>query len=336
MAIFMVKCPYCGSPTELNDEKEHCFCTECGMKILASEAELYVPSDEPAAQSVPEETAQSIPEAPPIPHLTLDPAVPEAEPEDVGAEPETASEPAVYDGPPLNNAEQLEYLIMHQPQPLDSVVFHNSDECAAYANGLHALILDLSARYARMNHAEEATCLDYLERGIGYCEYLDTRKLKFLAGTHEEKGRTVEDYGTYPVSKKILKEIKDTRDQFVSSYNGFFTPKIAAAKAALEETKEKIKALPGLTRFYHSFCTPLMGILTLALFAIGLVPIILKKAALWFSANTVITVVGGALFIFWAVTAVLWLFRGGSARQLFKTAERQVGEVRTYRAKLKS
>ena len=63
---------------------------------------------------------------------------------------------------------------------------------------------------------------------------------------------------------------------------------------------------------------------------------VLKKAALWFSANTVITVVGGALFIFWAVTAVLWLFRGGSARQLYKTAERQVGEVRTYRGKLKS
>ncbi len=343
MAIFMVKCPSCGSPTELNDEKEHCFCTECGMKILASEAELFVPSDEPAAEPVPEpmpapapeDPGFGFPETPPIPQLTLEPQI-ETEDTDISEEPPLPEKIPVYDGPPLNNAEQLDYLIMHQPQPLDSVIFHNSNECAAYANDLHALILDLSGRYARMNHAEEATCLDFLERSIGYCEYLDTRKLKFLAGTHEEKGKTVEDYGTYPVSKTLLKEIKDAREQFVSAYNGFFTPKIASAKAALEETKEKIKSLPGLTRFYHSFCTPLMGILTAAFFAIGLVPILLKKAELWFSINTVITFVGAILFIGWAVTSVLWLFRGGSARQLYKTAERQVGEVRTYRGKLKS
>ena len=44
MAIYMVKCPSCGSATELNDEKDFCFCTECGKKILASEAELYAPT----------------------------------------------------------------------------------------------------------------------------------------------------------------------------------------------------------------------------------------------------------------------------------------------------
>ncbi len=341
MAIFMVKCPSCGSPTELNDEKEFCFCTECGMKILKSEAELYSPPDEPSAAGEPADAPAPIPQLtldPPIPAEPAAPAAPEAPVffTDAEAAPEIPYEPEIPVGPPLNNAEQLDYLIMHQPQPLDSVVFHNSDECAAYVTDLHALILDLSSRYARMNHAEEATCLDFLERGIGYCEYLDTRKMKFLAGTHEEKGRTVEDYGTYPVSKAVLKEIRDVREEFVSSYNGFFNPKIAAAKEALDETKEKIRELPGLMRFYHSFCTPLMGILTLALFAIGLVPILLKKYSFGLNINTLITVVGAILFIGWIVTTVMWILRGGSARQLYKTADRQVGEVRTYRAKLKS
>ena len=322
MAIYMVKCPSCGSATELNDEKDFGFCTECGMKILTAEAELFVPPEEggdaPAA---------------PVPELTLTPApLAEAEEEEDAAPPA----PPVYDGPVLSNAEQLNYLIMHQPQPLDSVVFRSSDDCANYANSLHDLIMELSARYARMNQAEEATCLDYLERGIAYCEYLDTRKLKFLAGTHEEKGRTVEDFGTYPVSKTLLKEIKDVREQFVSAYNGFFEPKIQAAKAALDETKEKIRQLPGAMRFYHSFCTPLMGILSAALFAIGLVPMLLKLQSVDLRVNIPIAVVGGALFIAWVVTTVLWVLKGGSTRQLYKAADRQVNEARTYRAKLKS
>ena len=343
MAIYMVKCPSCGSATELNDEKEFGFCTECGMKILTAEAELFAEPD-PAGETAPAESAAEAVPAPaaeeaPVPQLTLEPAIPAPDtgeaPAAEGSAPQSA--PAVYDGPLPTNAEQLEYLILHQPQPLDSVVFHSSDECAAYVNDLHALIRDLGARYAQMNHAEEATCLDYLERGIGYCEYLDTRRLRFLAGTHEENGKVVEDYGTFPVSKTLLKEIKDVREQFVQSYNGFFQPKIAAAKAALEETKEKIKALPGLMRFYHSFCTPLMGILTAALFAIGLVPILtMEKYSFGVNINTLICIIGAILFIAWAVTTVLWIIKGGSARQLYKAADRQIAEVRTYRAKLKS
>ena len=338
MAIYLVKCPSCGSATELNDEKDFGFCTECGMKILTSEAELY---------TEPESTPPDAPTAVP----TFDgaslssegagapdgPSTDDAPSADLSASTETPAPSApVYDGPPLTNAEQLDYLILNRPQPLDSVVFRSSDECAAYVTGLHDLICDLGARYASMNHAEEATCLDFLERGIGYCEYLDTRRLRFLAGTHEENGKVVEDYGTFPVSKTLLKEIKEVREQFISAYNGFFQPKIAAAKADLEETKEKIKALPGLMRFYHSFCTPLMGILTAALFAIGLVPILMKLEKLDLRINIPIAAVGGLLFIAWIVTTVIWILKGGSARQLYKAADRQVNEVRTYRAKLKS
>lgn len=328
MAIYMAKCPECGSATELNDEKDFGFCTECGKKILTQDAELWTETDAPASDAPQPDAPQS--DAPVADIVPADIA-PAPEPE-----PAVETPVAVYAGPPLTNAEHLDYLILHQPQPLDSMVFHSSDECAAYANDLHALVLELRGRYAAMNHAEEATCLDFLERGIGYCEYLDTRRLKFLAGTHEEKGRTVEDYGTYPVSKSLLKEIKDTREQFVAAYNGFFQPKIAGAKAALEDTKTKIKNLPGAMRFYHSFCTPLMGILTLALFAIGLVPILMKLENLDLRINIPIAVVGGALFIAWAVTTVMWVVKGGSARQLYKAADRQVSEVRTYRAKLKS
>ena len=134
-----------------------------------------------------------------------------------------------------------------------------------------------------------------------------------------------------------LKEIKDAREQFVAAYNGFFSPKIASAKAALDETKEKIRQLPGLSRFYHSFCTPLMGILTAALFAVGLVPILtMEKYSFGVNINTLIAVVGAVLFIAWIVTTILWIINGASARQLYKAAERQVGEVRTYRGKLKS
>ena len=354
MAIYMVKCPSCGSATELNDEREFTYCTECGKKILTQDAELWTEADAPASD------APAVPDIPDVPGVPGVPGVPDAEAPaadivpsddtttsvghdaDIVPQPDDAPEPAaetpaaVYDGPPLTNAEHLDYLILHQPQPLDGMICRASDECAAYANDLHALVLELRGRYAAMNHAEEATCLDFLERGIGYCEYLDTRRLKFLAGTHEEKGRTVEDYGTYPVSKTLLKEIKDTREHFVAQYNGFFQPKIASAKAALEDTKEKIKNLPGAMRFYHSFCTPLMGILTLALFAIGLVPILLKLENLDLRINIPIAVVGGALFIAWVVTTVMWVIKGGSARQLYKAADRQVGEVRTYRAKLKS
>jgi len=330
MAIYMIKCPSCGSATELNDEKDFCFCTECGKKILASEAELYAPEDDPTPAREPEPAY--------VPQLTPEPEpTPAPEAADAGGAPEAPAAPVIPEGPPLNNTEQLEYLIMHQPQPLDSVIFRNSDECAEYVNTLHALILDLSERYGRMNHAEEATCLDFLERSIGYCEYLDTRRLRFLAGTHEENGKTVEDYGTFPVSKTLLKEIRDAREQFVSSYNGFFNPKIASAKAALDETKEKIRQLPGLSRFYHSFCTPLMGILTAALFAIGLVPILtMEKYSFGLNINTLITVVGAVLFIAWIVTTILWVINGAGARQLYKAAERQVGEVRAYRGKLKS
>ena len=77
--------------------------------------------------------------------------------------------------------------------------------------------------------AEEATCLDFLLRGINYCDYLDTKRMRFLAGTHQDKGRTVEDYGSYPVSKAVLKDLKQAREDFVEAYNGFFTPKIAAS-----------------------------------------------------------------------------------------------------------
>lgn len=333
MAIYMVKCPECGSATELNDEKDFGFCTECGTKIMTADAELWTEPDAPASDAPQPDApdADIIPSDAPDAHIVPADDAPAPEPA-VAVE----APVAVYAGPPLTNAEHLDYLILHQPQPLDSMVFHSSDECAAYANDLHALVLELRGRYAAMNHAEEATCLDFLERGIGYCEYLDTRRLKFLAGTHEEKGRTVEDYGTYPVAKSLLKEIKDTREHFVAAYNGFFQPKIAGAKAALEDTKTKIKNLPGAMRFYHSFCTPLMGILTLALFAIGLVPILMKLENLDLRINIPIAVVGGALFIAWVVTTVMWVIKGGSARQLYKAADRQVSEVRTYRAKLKS
>ena len=240
----------------------------------------------------------------------------------------------VYTGPALSNAEHLDYLILHQPQPLDSVVFHSSDECAAYVNSLHELILDAGARYAQMNHAEEATCLDFLERGINYCDYLDTKRMRFLAGTHQDKGRTVEDYGSYPVSKAVLKDLKQAREDFVEAYNGFFTPKIAAAKAALEETKSKIKDLPPSLRFYRSFCTPVMGILTAILLAVGIFAVVKSEGVNWL--NIGILIVGAALFIAWAVTTVIWVLRGRSARQLYKAAERQTDEVRAYRGKLKS
>ena len=324
MAIFLVKCPSCGSATELNDEREFGFCTECGAKILTEEAELF--TEAPAAEG----DAPAPAEAP----ATEAPAA-LAAPEAPAEEPEPPLAIPAYSGPALSNAEHLAYLTANKPQPLDSVKFTSSDECAAYVTGIHSLILELAARYEQMNHAEEATCLDYLDKAIDYCEVLDTRRLKFLAGTHEEKGRTVEDFGTFPVSKTALKDIRQAREYFVEQYNSFFKPKIAAAKAELDESKEKIKALPRLTRFYHSFCTPLMGILSAALLAVGIFAV-LKTEAGWSLLNIAILVVGALLFIAWAVTSVLWIFRGRSARQLYKAADRQVNEVRTYRAKLKS
>ena len=297
MAVFTVKCPSCGSATELSDEKEFGFCTECGARIETAEAELYVPD---AA----EETAPAPASDLPVP---------------------------VFDGPVLTNAEQVQFLVMRQPQPLDSVVFHNSDECAAYVSELHGLLLEAAARFERMNHLEEATCLDFLERGVAYCDYLDTKRLRFLAGTHEEKGKTVEDYGSFPVSKDVLRDLKQIRESFVEAYNNFFKPKIAAAKSALEETKTKIRELPGLMRFQHSFCTPLMGILTAALLAVGIFAVAKGGASL---PNIAVLVVGAALFIAWAVLTVMWVFKGGSARQLYKAADRQLSEIRTYRSKL--
>ena len=325
MAIYMVKCPKCASPTELNDEKDFGFCTECGARITPDEAELYVPApdDTPAEAPAEEAPAADTPAAP------AEAELPAAE------DPPAAEAPAVPDVPVLPNAEQVQFLILHQPQPLDSVLFHSSDECAAYVRSLHSLILEASARYDVMNHAEEATCLDYLERGIGYCEYLDTKRLRFLAGTHEENGKAVEDFGSFPVSKDVLRDLKQTRERFVEAYNGFYKPKIAAAKAALDETKDKIRALPGAMRFYHSFCTPLMGILTAALLAVGLFAVLRPEGGFTL-VNTAILVVGAAAFIAWAVCTVLWVIKGGSARQLYKAADRQLNEARTYRAKLKS
>ena len=296
MAIFTVKCPSCGCATELSDEKDFGFCTECGARIETAEAELYAP----------EETASPADELP-VPAVT------------------------VYDAPRLTNAEQVQFLVMSQPQPLDSVVFRSSDECAAYVSSLHNLVLDAAARYERMNHLEEATCLDFLSRGVAYCDYLDTKRLRFLAGTHEEKGKTVEDYGSFPVSKDVLRDIKQVRESFVTAYNGFFKPKIVEAKAALEETKTKIRDLPGLLRFQHSFCTPVMGILTAALLAVGIFAVAKSGATLL---NIAILAVGAILFIGWAVLTVMWVIKGGSARQLYKAADRQVNEARTYRSKL--
>ena len=318
MAIYLVKCPSCGSPTELNDEKETGFCTECGAKIARDEAELYVPDPAEGEAEAPEGSALPVPAA--------EPAAPEAPAHII---------PAVPSGPALNNAEQVSYLVMHQPQRLDSVVFRSSDECAAYISSLHSLILDAADRYARMNHAEEATCLDFLDKAISYCDYLDTKRLRFLAGTHEEKGKTVEDYGSYPVSKDVLRDIKQAREDFVEAYNGFFRPKIAAAKAELDETREKIKALPAGMRFYHAFCTPVMGILTAVLTAVGIFALVKSESGVNLL-NLGILIVGAALFITWAVTTVIWILKGASVRQLYKAAERQVNEVRTYRAKLKS
>ena len=61
----------------------------------------------------------------------------------------------------------------------------------------------------------------------------------------------------------------------------------------------------------------------------------MKKYSFGLNVNTLITVVGAILFIGWIVTTIRWIIQGGSARQLYKTAERQAGEVRTYRGKLK-
>jgi len=351
MAIYTVKCPACGSATELNDEKEFGFCTECGARITPEEAELFTISTDPSSGSPatgPESDAPAaaITEAPAAAFPeTAEDAVTETC-SDVPAEPaaDAAPAPSLSEGIPaepvaaqLPNAEQVQYLILHQPQPLDSTLFRNSDECAAYVKELHGLLLDAADRYSRMNHAEEATCLDFLERGISYCEMLDTKRMRFLAGTHEENGKTVEDYGSFPVSKDVLRDLRQIRERFVNAYNDFYRPKIAASKAALDESKTKIKALPGAMRFYHSFCTPLMGILTAALFAIGLVPILtMEKYSFGLNVNTLIMIIGACLFVFWIVSTILWIFKGASARQLYKAADRQVGEIRTYRSKLKS
>ena len=343
MAIYLVKCPSCGSPTELNDEKDSGFCTECGAKIDRDEAELYVPDPAPGAEApAPEAAEPEAPapvaveaEAPAVPTLTLEPAVDPALAVDDGAPAPLFSEAAeAAHAAVLNNAEQVSWLVMHQPQPLDSIVFKSSDECAGYVSTLHSLIMDAAARYAKMNHAEEATCLDFLDKGIAYCDYLDTKRLRFLAGTHEEKGRTVEDYGSFPVSKDVLRDLKQTREDFVEAYNGFFKPKIAAAKSALDETKEKIKALPAGMRFYHAFCTPVMGILTAILTAVGVFAVVKSEGGVNLL-NLGILIVGAALFITWAVTTVIWLLKGASVRQLYKAAERQATEARAYRAKLK-
>ena len=354
MAIYMVKCPSCGSPTELNEEKDFCFCTECGMKIPKDEAELYVPdpapgTEEAEAPAPAAEAPEDVPAPPPAapafaPKLSFGPApdvvsgekpdapAPAEKPEEPAAE---EAEPEVYSGPPLTNAEQVNYLVTHQPQRLYSVVFHSSDECAAYANDLHALIMDAKARYARMNHAEEATCLDFLDRAIDYCDYLDTKRLRFVAGSHREKGRTVEDYGFYPVSKDLMRDLKEAREEFLEAYNGFFKPKIAAAKVSLEETKGKIKDLPASYRFFHAFCTPVMGILTAILTAVGIFAVVKGEAGFGLNLNTLILVVGALLFIIWAVLAVRWLIIGRTARQLYKAADQQAIEVRVYRSKLR-
>lgn len=349
MAIYLVKCPSCGSATELNDEKDSGFCTECGAKIDRDEAELYVPDPAPGAEAAPAEPeapaeaeseapaeiAAPEAEAPAVPALTLEPAPDPAFAVDDGAPAPLFSEAAeTAHAAVLNNAEQVSWLVMNQPQPLDSIVFKSSDECAAYVNTLHSLLLGAAERYAKMNHAEEATCLDFLDKGIAYCDYLDVKRLRFLAGTHEEKGKTVEDYGSFPVSKDVLKDLKQIREDFVEAYNGFFRPKIAAAKAALDETKEKIKALPAGMRFYHAFCTPVMGILTAILTAVGVFAIVKSEGGVNLL-NLGILIVGAALFITWAVTTVIWLLKGASVRQLYKAAERQATEARTFRAKLK-
>ena len=52
--------------------------------------------------------------------------------------------------------------------------------------------------------------------------------------------------------------------------------------------------------------------------------------------SLLILIVGGLLFIAWAVATVFWIIQGRAARQLYKAADRQLAEVRTYRAKLKS
>ena len=142
MAIYMVKCPECGSATELNDEKDFCFCTECGMRIAKEDAELYVPDPAPGteapAEAEPEAEADiPAPDAPAeaeddgvllgIPDVPgAPPIVPPAPPEPAPAAPAPA-----FDVPELPNAEQVSWLMLRQPQPLDSVVFHSSDECAA-------------------------------------------------------------------------------------------------------------------------------------------------------------------------------------------------------------
>ena len=357
MAIYMVKCPECGSATELNDEKDFCFCTECGMRIPKEDAELFVPDPAPGTEA-PEADAPDPDDsvgrdahiaASPAPDDSIsfgvgipdDPGAPPiVSPDDIApvghdahiVPPDAPAAPA-FDVPELPNAEQLSWLMLRQPQPLDSVVFHSSDECAAYVTDLHSLILEAQVRYSKMNHLEEATCLDFLDRAMGYCDMLDTKRLKFLAGTHMEKSKVVEDYGSYPVSKDVFKDIKQAREDFLEAYNGFFKPKIAAAKEALDETKQKIRDLPAAMRFYHAFCTPVMGILTAIWVAVGIFAVVKGGASVM---NIAILAVGAILFVTWAVLMVLWLMKGSGARQLYKAAERQVTELRGYKAKLRN
>lgn len=289
-----MKCPECGTANELSEEKEFCFCIECGAKILRSEAESFtdVPSPTPA----------------PVFNASLP------------------------------NSEHLNYAVMNQPQPLESIVFHNSDECAAYVNSLHALILELGQRFSAMNPAEESTCLDYLDRSIKYCDYLDTKKLRYLAGTTtSEDGKTTEDYGTYPVSKNVLKDIKEVRKQLVQNYNDFFLPKIQDTKTQLENTKSKISELPGQMKFFHIFCSFGVLIAGIVIFALGLIPILVSKS-LSFGGNwaTLLLILGAVIIIAWIVCFILYMLKGTSARQLYKTAKRQNEEIRTYKEKLKN
>lgn len=291
----IVKCPACGTATELSDDKEFGFCTECGTKILFSDAELF--TETPVPVSTP-----------------------------------------VFNDAGIPNSEHLNYAVMNQPQPLESIVFHNSDECAAYVNSLHDLIVELGQRFSYMNHAEESTCLDFLDRSIKYCDYLDTKKLRYLAGTTtSEDGKTTEDYGTYPVSKNVLKDIKEIRKQLVQEYNDFFLPKIQDVKTQLESTKGKISELPGQMKFFHIFCS--IGVLAVGvvLLAVGLIPMLASKS-ISFGANwaTLLLIVGAVIVIAWIVCFILYVLKGTSARQLYKTAKRQTEEIRTYKEKLKN
>lgn len=169
-----------------------------------------------------------------------------------------------------------------------ATAFYSSEECVSYVLGVYNRVTLLDRLYAFVDKDNDESTLKYIEIVEHSCKLLDRKTLQFIAGQRVKLGKSETVYGTYPVPRIIVAEVREIGRRFAEEGNKYIRPRIETTTAEIKELKTQIKALPKLQQAAHYVCAwwgALIGLLLapagvgMVIWATQIVLLIVSRAA---------------------------------------------------------